>query len=272
MGNVTQCMAGKLEARVLRPDGIIVEYNYPVQVALLMTLYPDYLVVQSSTDPVEPGEKRKIKIMEFEDRISLGQSYVMYPTPSQFKQRLQEAQVQRPVQAEGTAGSRYLNLKLALTRSKKKTKVKDEAKGERRRKRLWRIKIMARTFLSLFAWRSSSGIGDVKEGGWVPLLDFDGMEKRFNSSSSDPKVQRKTADLTTTSGGWKPDLDDIPESPRNPPKGPYEAQQNLASPGIDDQGLDLGTAKIAPTPLCRIASSDLNQGSPNSQSGGVNSS
>lgn len=84
MGNVTHCMAGKAQAKVTRPDGTIVEYTYPVQVAMLMALHPDYLVIQCPDDAGSKGVRRKIKVMEKDDRVVLGQSYVMYPIPSQF--------------------------------------------------------------------------------------------------------------------------------------------------------------------------------------------
>ncbi|CAM6089678.1 unnamed protein product [Calypogeia fissa] len=87
MGNVMKCMVGKkLLARVRLPDGKVVEYNYGVHIAMLMTLHPGYLVVKCSLDPFTSGERRHIKVMDEGDRLSLGKSYMMYPIPRQYEE------------------------------------------------------------------------------------------------------------------------------------------------------------------------------------------
>lgn len=72
-------------AQVLRPDGAVVEYDYPIQVAMLMILHPDYLVIQSPLGPVAPGERRNVKVMNVEDRLALGQTYIIYPIPERYR-------------------------------------------------------------------------------------------------------------------------------------------------------------------------------------------
>ncbi|CAM6100022.1 unnamed protein product [Calypogeia fissa] len=196
MGNVSQRMGGKLSSvRVIQPDGIIVEYDYSIQVAMLMTLHPDYLVIhcsnaQSKAAMASRERGRQIKVMDPEDRLSLGESYILYPIPPQYKEMFTLAPV---VQTEEAAesGSRFLvfDMKLrTLARFMKRLK-RTTANGTRRRRRrsLWRLKIAG---LSTLKWRFASCLeartaapaGEVaKVGGWVPLLEFEKIEQSFIS-------------------------------------------------------------------------------------------
>lgn len=190
MGNVTECMAGRLLVRVMRPDGDIMEYEYSIQVAMLMTLFPGYLVIHCPTDPVPSGERSEFRVMEVTDRLCLGQSYIIYPIPPQYSEIFKAPQVPMDV----------MNLRVTLKSLATSTKVQ--------RTRRSKLK-----FLSLFACRASSQVqpGKLKsDREWMPLLHLNG------SNPSVKNIQRKRPGFMSGDhpSVWKPDLDDIPEYPR----------------------------------------------------------
>ncbi|CAM6105105.1 unnamed protein product [Calypogeia fissa] len=242
MGNVTQCMAEKLHARVMQPDGNMVVYDYGVQVATLMTLFPGYLVIHCSTDPVPTGAKSQLKVMAMEtvERLRLGEAYMMCPIPPKVK----------------------------LT----KTRTNTNTRRSRFWSRLWRLKLIARSFLFRFACRASSSVQEppkLKSGGQrVQLLDLDpGSNPNPNSASDYSKMEMNRPGVTEYPPQVrKPDLDDISEYdtygfveflPKSaygqvPKKSP--TFDRLQSPKIG-QFLERRVGKVGATMLSRVASS-----------------
>lgn len=175
MGNISQRMGGKASARVIQPDGIMVEYDYCIQVAMLMTLHPGHLVIHWSDETVSPGERRRhVEVMDQEARLSLGKSYILYPIPPEYKEM---ATTGAPVQTLGPSSSNsrvfFFDLKFTLVTWLKRSAVK----GTRRR-RFWRMKVLK--FPSRLAFRPRSPRpAKVKDVGWVPLLDLDTVDQNF---------------------------------------------------------------------------------------------
>ncbi|CAM6082835.1 unnamed protein product [Calypogeia fissa] len=276
MGNVTQCMAGKLHARVMQPDGKMVDYDYGIQVTMLMMLFPGYLVIHCSTDPVPTGGKGQFKVMEIVERLRLGQAYMMYPIRPKYKDIFKPP----PVQMDRISGLSYLSLRLTLQRFTKKTKkvklTKTSTNTNMRSRfwsRLWRLKLIARSFLSLFACRASSSVQEpakVKSGGqWVQLLDLDsGNNPSPNSASDYSKTEMNRPGITEYPPQVrKPYLDDIPEYDTYGffeflPKSAY-GQVPKKSPTFDrlqspkaGQFLERRIGKVGATMLSRVTSSD----------------
>lgn len=102
MGNAAmKCMLnGAPTVRVMRTDGKIVEYDQPILASKVMKQHADHLVVHC-TPGEKKGEKKlsssgqrrsKLTIMRSDQMLVLGQAYLLYPIPPQYRSSLVKSQ------------------------------------------------------------------------------------------------------------------------------------------------------------------------------------
>ncbi|KAL3686737.1 hypothetical protein R1sor_013046 [Riccia sorocarpa] len=98
MGNLAmRCMIHAVPSvRVMRTDGKIVEYDEPVLASKVMKQHADHLVVHCA--PAErksgvPGQRRnKLTILRSDQMLELGQAYLLYPIPPQYRNSFMKSQ------------------------------------------------------------------------------------------------------------------------------------------------------------------------------------
>lgn len=90
MGNaVTRCCVGAAVVRIMRPNGRIDDFDFPVTASEVMQRYPHHLVIHSNyieRDCSLEQQRRKVTIMRPENRLVSGHEYILYPIPPQFRE------------------------------------------------------------------------------------------------------------------------------------------------------------------------------------------
>ncbi|KAG6556156.1 hypothetical protein Mapa_002097 [Marchantia paleacea] len=98
MGNAAmKCVLhGAPTVRIMRTDGKIVEYDQPILASKVMKQHADHLVVHCTPGEKKPsgsGQRRsKLTIMRSDQMLVLGQAYLLYPIPPQYRSSLVKSQ------------------------------------------------------------------------------------------------------------------------------------------------------------------------------------
>ncbi|CAM6128810.1 unnamed protein product [Calypogeia fissa] len=89
MGNVVmKCCVGVAVVRVMRPNGRIVDFDFPVTALEIMQQYPQHLVIHSNyieRDCSLEQQRRKVTIVRPDTKLVPGHEYILYPIPPQYR-------------------------------------------------------------------------------------------------------------------------------------------------------------------------------------------
>ncbi|KAL3689946.1 hypothetical protein R1sor_016255 [Riccia sorocarpa] len=199
MGNVAICLVGKKAVRVVRPDGVVEELDYKMEVSELMHQYDGYMVVHCSSSGNSLGQRSKISIMSPEEKLVPGQAYVLYPIPAEFRQsfikHLHPPTTTEPDNSTQTNAS----------------PTEDENEKSQKMKRRKKAPSMQGVILCLTRFlKGGSRVND----GSSPLLDSSSSnEESEDSSQTLGNNRERYHPFAIDPYGWRPALEDIPESP-----------------------------------------------------------
>ncbi|KAL2628547.1 hypothetical protein R1flu_013233 [Riccia fluitans] len=98
MGNIAmRCLVHAAPTvRVMRTDGKIVEYDEPVLASKVMKQHADHLVVHCAPTERKNGasgqRRNKLTILRSDQMLELGQAYLLYPIPPQYRSSFLKSQ------------------------------------------------------------------------------------------------------------------------------------------------------------------------------------